>query len=142
MNGRYLILVPAGDLAGTDVETVLRDRADLLRSKRDTRTASSEEMEALDAIERLLRTAQATPNGNGGGASAGDGTEPPMLLRLREVAQLLGVSLSMVEELSARGDLPVLRLGKAVRVRRDELTSWLDAITADQRKPRWNGGAR
>lgn len=67
--------------------------------------------------------------------------DAPLLLRFREVADLLGVSLSTIEELHARSGLPVVRINTCVRVRRDELTAWLDALTAEQRKPRWNGGA-
>ncbi len=55
------------------------------------------------------------------------------LLRAGEVAQLLGVSRSKVFEMMAAEDLPVVRIGRCVRVPRAELADWLSQRTAGGR---------
>jgi hypothetical protein len=48
-------------------------------------------------------------------------------VRLREVADLLGVEYETVREWSAKfDDFPALRLPKGIRVRPSELLAWLD----------------
>ncbi len=46
------------------------------------------------------------------------------LLRLAEVQKVLRIGRSKLYEMIARGDLPVVRIGRAVRI------------------PRWSGGSR
>jgi excisionase family DNA binding protein len=52
-------------------------------------------------------------------------TEP--LLRLPDVAAELAVSLSTVKRLVRSGELPVVRVGVSVRVRRDDLRRFVAA---------------
>ncbi len=60
----------------------------------------------------------------------------PLLLRAEEVAQLLGVSKSMVFKLIAAGELPSLRLGHAVRVPAAPLREWVrERTTAKEAAP-------
>ncbi len=47
------------------------------------------------------------------------------LLRVHEVAWLLGIGRSKTYELIARGDLPSLRIGRLVRVPRHALEQWI-----------------
>lgn len=47
------------------------------------------------------------------------------LLTVREVAALLGLSRSKVYLMALSGDLPVVRIGRSVRVSQDALASWL-----------------
>ncbi len=47
------------------------------------------------------------------------------LLRVYEVARLLGIGRSKTYELIARGDLPSLRIGRLVRVPRHALEQWI-----------------
>lgn len=49
----------------------------------------------------------------------------PLLLRVREVAAELGLHEASVWRLIWKGELPVVRLGKAVRVPRVELERWV-----------------
>ncbi len=49
------------------------------------------------------------------------------LLRASEVASLLRVPLARVYELARNGTLPVVRIGRQVRVHPDELDRWLRA---------------
>jgi excisionase family DNA binding protein len=49
----------------------------------------------------------------------------PDLLRIEEVAQRTGLSRSKTYELAASGDLPTVRVGRSVRVRRSALNEWL-----------------
>ena len=49
------------------------------------------------------------------------------LLTVEEVAQMLRLSRAKAYALTASGELPSVRLGRSVRVRRDRLEAWLDA---------------
>lgn len=52
--------------------------------------------------------------------------EAPLLLRAAEAANLLCLGRSTVFELIASGDLPSIRVGRAVRVRRVDLDRWIE----------------
>ncbi len=47
------------------------------------------------------------------------------LLRVHEVARLLGIGRSKTYDLIARGDLPSLRIGRLLRVPRHALEQWI-----------------
>ena len=47
------------------------------------------------------------------------------LLTMHQVAELLCVSLRTVKRLLARGELPVVRVGRLVRVREDDLRRFM-----------------
>jgi len=48
-----------------------------------------------------------------------------LLLEAREVARLLGIGRTKTYQLIARGEVPVLRLGRCVRVPRSALDAWI-----------------
>jgi excisionase family DNA binding protein len=48
-----------------------------------------------------------------------------LLLRAEEVRMLLGIGRSKVFEMMARGELPVVRMGRSVRVPREALEQWI-----------------
>jgi excisionase family DNA binding protein len=52
-----------------------------------------------------------------------------MLLRAEEVALQLGLGRTKVFEMLAAGELPVVRIGRNVRVPRRSLEQWVDAQT-------------
>ena len=54
-----------------------------------------------------------------------------LLLRLPEVASLLGVGRSTVYELVQRGDLPAVHVGRAVRIPSAALQRWVEQQTAE-----------
>jgi excisionase family DNA binding protein len=49
----------------------------------------------------------------------------PLLLRAAEVAKLLGLGRSKVFAMLAVGELPVIRIGRSVRVPRAALEDWI-----------------
>src|SRR5262245_20672440 len=51
--------------------------------------------------------------------------DPLQLLDAKQIEQLFGVSTSEVRKLIAAGDLPAVRVGRLVRVRRATLEAWL-----------------
>jgi excisionase family DNA binding protein len=51
------------------------------------------------------------------------------LLTAREVQQMLGLGLSKVYDMMARGELPTLRIGRLVRVPRSALMEWMASRT-------------
>lgn len=57
--------------------------------------------------------------------------EEPVLLTVEETAKLLKIGRGSAYAMAAKGELPVVRLGRSVRVRRDKLTAWLDARTSN-----------
>lgn len=61
----------------------------------------------------------------------------PELLRVEQVAAELGVHRSTVFEMLRRGELPVLRIGRLVRIPRKALDAWIEKRTelpdADER---------
>jgi excisionase family DNA binding protein len=55
--------------------------------------------------------------------------EGVQLLRAHEVAKLLALGRTKVYEMLEAGELPVVRIGTAVRVPRGRLLRWIDANT-------------
>ncbi len=49
-----------------------------------------------------------------------------LLLKPSEVTQILGIGRSLVYELIARKEIPSVRIGRCIRVRRAALEEWLD----------------
>ncbi len=54
----------------------------------------------------------------------------PLLIRAEEAAKLLGLGRSKVFQMIAAGELPVIRMGRSVRVPRAELMRWIESRTA------------
>lgn len=59
------------------------------------------------------------------------------LLRAEEVAGVLAVARSTVFELLRTGELPAVRIGRAVRVPRKALDRWIEEQTDVPRKRSW-----
>ena len=55
--------------------------------------------------------------------------ELPLLLNVKQLADLLGVSDSSVYELIQEEDFPSLRIGKRIVVPKEELRKWISAHT-------------
>ncbi len=53
-------------------------------------------------------------------------TPESLLLRPREAARLLGIGRSKLFEMLAQQELPVVRIGRCVRIPRTELRIWVD----------------
>lgn len=58
----------------------------------------------------------------------------PMALKGAEVAAALGISRSLAYEWMANGTLPVIRIGKVLRVPRAALEEWLRVQTHPARR--------
>ena len=56
-------------------------------------------------------------------------TPQKYLLRIPEVCESLGLSRSKVYTLIAAGDLPVVRVGKSVRVTAEDLSLWIAKLS-------------
>ena len=53
------------------------------------------------------------------------------LLKAEDVASILNISLGFAYQLMKRGDLPTIRLGRAVRVRPADLEQYINTIQTD-----------
>ncbi len=60
--------------------------------------------------------------------------ELPLLLNVKQLADLLGVSDSSVYELIQEDDFPSLRVGKRIVIPKDELRKWISAHTKGVRE--------
>jgi excisionase family DNA binding protein len=58
-----------------------------------------------------------------------------LLLRAEEVARLLSIGRTKVYELIGRGELPVVRIGRSVRIPRRALEEWIRERAADAPLP-------
>jgi excisionase family DNA binding protein len=52
--------------------------------------------------------------------------ERPILVNVETAAKLLGISRSEAYQMAARGELPTVKFGRAVRVHRGQLEQWVD----------------
>lgn len=50
----------------------------------------------------------------------------PLLLDAAEAGKVLSLSRSRVCDLAARGEIPSIRLGRALRIPRDQLVEWIE----------------
>ena len=55
-----------------------------------------------------------------------------LLLRAEEVQKALGLGRSKVYEMMAAGELPVVRIGKSIRVPADALRDWVTDRKSEQ----------
>lgn len=70
-------------------------------------------------------------------------TSPRILLRVHEAAELLGLSRAMLYQMLAAGQpIPVVRIGRCVRIPRAELEAWVAQQTAEWRSPPLSGRPR
>jgi excisionase family DNA binding protein len=54
-----------------------------------------------------------------------------LLLDSREVSRVLGIGRTKAFEMMARAELPVVRIGRCVRVPRDALAAWIRDKTVE-----------
>lgn len=52
----------------------------------------------------------------------------PMLLTVEDVQNALRLGRTKIYELIRTGQLPVVRIGRSVRIRREALERWLEAL--------------
>lgn len=64
----------------------------------------------------------------------GDGVDLPLLVSVNEAARLLGLSRAGVWRLRERDELPVVRIGGRVLVRRTDLDELIDRNRCDFRR--------
>jgi len=57
------------------------------------------------------------------------GGEPALLLRAEEAARLMDFGRSTVFKMLATGELPAVRYGRSVRVRRVDVERWIEERT-------------
>jgi excisionase family DNA binding protein len=73
-------------------------------------------------------------------AAEGGPAMEPLLLKAGDVAKLLGLGRSKVFAMLAVGELPVIRIGRSVRVPRAALEDWIAEHTQHASGPSGDGG--
>ncbi len=58
--------------------------------------------------------------------SSQEGTPQRLLLRIPEAAETLGIGRTKIYELIATGELPTIRVGRAVRISVSTLQKWVE----------------
>jgi len=110
----------------------------LLRSS--GRAVPAELVAVVEVLGVLVRPALPrldSPSGGGGNAVPEDaGVVEPRLLTKQAAAWALSMKVRSVERLIAAGELPVVRIGRSVRVRRSDLDAYVDHL------PTAGGGVR
>jgi excisionase family DNA binding protein len=72
----------------------------------------------------------------------------PLLIDVTEAAKLLSLSRAKVCQMANHGEIPSVRVGRAVRIPRDQLIAWVNDRTAEphwlraRRLPGWSRGGR
>ena len=56
-----------------------------------------------------------------------EGTPQRLLLRIPEAAETLGIGRTKIYEMIATGELPTIRVGRAVRISVSTLQKWVEA---------------
>ncbi|MGK2858192.1 MAG: helix-turn-helix transcriptional regulator [Thermoanaerobaculia bacterium] len=56
------------------------------------------------------------------------------LLRPKEVMEVIGLGRSKLYELMSAGELPVVRIGRAVRIPADAIDEWIGRQRSDAKK--------
>jgi excisionase family DNA binding protein len=69
------------------------------------------------------------------GTTAPPATQLPLLLTVRDVESEFQLGCTRVYELVRSGELPVVQLGRVVRVPRDGLERWIETRTARADRP-------
>jgi excisionase family DNA binding protein len=95
------------------------------RSLEELESAVIEVDEALSGrAERLERPQQAQQGGGGGGEAGGGSLD---LLSITDVCQELGMGKSWVYRRIQSGEIPSVKLGRNIKVRREDLEGYLEA---------------
>lgn len=55
----------------------------------------------------------------------------PILLRPIEAARLMGLGRSKIYDLAAAGEIPVVRIGKSIRIPMEALRRWIETHTSE-----------
>lgn len=75
------------------------------------------------------RTSSALTTRGDGDLIRNANSQEPLLLRPGEVARALGMGRSKVYEMAQTGELPVVKIGTAVRIPRLALLAWIELHT-------------
>lgn len=79
----------------------------------------------LSTLHQLIDTlTQLSSSGSPGQQAASSGL--PLLLDAAEAAKVLSLSRGKVCDLAARGEIPSIRVGRALRIPRDQLLGWIE----------------
>jgi excisionase family DNA binding protein len=83
----------------------------------------------VTTLHQLIDTLIQLPSSGSPGQQA-ESTGLPLLLDAAEAAKVLSLSRGKVCDLAARGEIPSIRVGRALRIPRDRLLEWIENRTS------------
>src|SRR5712692_906736 len=99
-------------------------------------------LEVVTTLHQLIETLSEQPD-RSPTTPASPARDLPLLLDASEAAKLLSLSRAKVFDLAHSGEIPSIRIGRAMRVPRDQLVAWIDqrateaSYAARVRLPNW-----
>jgi excisionase family DNA binding protein len=117
------------DVSSRQLQRALEQTKQALKSHRRSlerlESALIEFQEDLNQPERRPERPQVKEQGGGGGAGS------PDLVSITEVCQELGMGKSWVYRSIQSGEIPSVKLGDNIKVRREDLEGYLEANSSD-----------
>jgi excisionase family DNA binding protein len=111
-------------------------------------SSSTARLDVVTTLHRLIDTLADVPGFNAAAQVASPQANHPLLLDATEAAKLLSLSRAKVCQMANHGEIPSVRVGRAVRIPRDQLIAWVNDRTAEpqwlraRRLPAWSRGDR
>jgi excisionase family DNA binding protein len=111
-------------------------------------SAAKARLDLFTTLHRLIDTLADVPGFDATAQGAPGQPNHPLLLDATEAAKLLSLSRAKVCQMANHGEIPSVRVGRAVRIPRDQLIAWVNDRTAEpqwlrtRRLPAWSRGDR
>ncbi len=110
--------------------------------------AANARLDLFTTLHRLIDTLADAPGFDAAAQGASVQPNHPLLLDATEAAKLLSLSRAKVCQMATHGEIPSVRVGRSVRIPRDQLIAWVNDRTAEprclraQRLPAWSRSDR
>jgi excisionase family DNA binding protein len=111
-------------------------------------SAAKARSDLFATLHRLIDSLADVPVFDAAAQAASPQANHPLLLDATEAAKLLSLSRAKVCQMANHGEIPSVRVGRAVRIPRDQLIAWVNDRTAEpqwlraRRLPAWSRGDR
>lgn len=136
MEEHFSFLITQGGDTNLEKVRISKRKEDLQKSKPSWQdgTVQTQSLSAISLTERFpIHKKYSLPSNSGGNylkkSIYTNYEELPLMLSVKQLVDLLGVSDSTIYELIQEPDFPSLRIGKRIVVPKEELRSWIASHT-------------